>query len=206
MAESDSRPYGLVYLVTNLKTGKVYVGQTTTTVQNRWKGHCNSGHKSRLWLSIQAHGRHSFTIEKIAEAKTKAELDELEREFIAKHNATDSRFGYNFERGGSGAPRSKESAQSTAEKLRGRKLSEEQKQKIAASKKGKKLTAEHIAKVKAAKAGYRHSDEARRRMSEVKMGKTMPPVSAECRRKLSEASKASWAKRKQLQQSESHSA
>ena len=68
MAEANSKPYGVIYLVTNMVTEKVYIGQTIGTISARWKGHCNAGKSSRLWLSIQAHGRQAFKIEKIDEA------------------------------------------------------------------------------------------------------------------------------------------
>lgn len=196
MAESDSRPYGVIYLVTNTVTGKVYVGQTIGTLANRWKGHCNAGKSSRLWLSIQTHGRHAFTIEKIAEAFTKSELDDLECMYIAQYRATESDFGYNFARGGSGVPKSKAAAERGAAKLRGRTLTQEHKDKIAAAKRGVKQTAEHVANMIAAKTGYSHTQEARARMSAASMGKKMPAFSQEHRQRLSLASKALWARRK----------
>ena len=196
MAESDSRPYGVIYLVTNTVTGKVYVGQTIGTIANRWKGHCNAGKSSRLWLSIQTHGRHAFTIEKIAEASTKAELDALECLYIAHYKATEKDFGYNFARGGAGVPKSKDAAARGAAKLRGRTLSKEHREKIAAAKRGVKQTAEHVANMVAAKTGYSHTEEARKKMSVASMGKKMPTFSNEHRHKLSLASKALWAKRK----------
>ena len=196
MVKTDSKPYGLIYLVTNTVTGKVYVGQTISTVQARWKGHCNAGKGSRLWLSIETHGRAAFSIEKIDEALTKQELDDLERFYIAAYQSRDKSIGYNFERGGSGKPKTKDAVERVTAQLRGRTLPMAQREKIAASKRGVKHTQEHIANMLAAKIGYRHSDEAKAKMSAASMGKKMPIFSQVHRDKLSEASKSMWEKRR----------
>lgn len=196
MAESDSKPYGVIYLVTNKVTGKVYVGQTIMSLAARWKGHCNAGKSSRLWLSIQAHGRENFTVEQIDAALDKQELDNLERFYIAVYEATNKETGYNFERGGAGVPKSKDATERAAAKLRGRKLPVEQREKIAARKRGVKHTKAHVQNMIASKIGYKHSAEAREKMSLASLGKRMPPCTPEHRAKLSKAAKEDWARRK----------
>jgi len=42
---SASKPFGVVYLITNTVNGKVYVGQTTVGVSKRWKGHKDEARK-----------------------------------------------------------------------------------------------------------------------------------------------------------------
>ena len=196
MAEADSRPYGLIYRVTNRVTGRVYIGQTIMTLKERWKGHRGAGKSSRLWLSIQAHGREAFDIEQIDFAHCKRDLDELEIKYIEMYRSTDPAYGYNFERGGSGQPKSKESVAAGAEKLRGRSLTDEHKKNISIAKAGVKQTREQIEKMRAAKIGYKHTAEARQRMSLASIGKRMPPVSAAHREKLAAAARAVWAERK----------
>jgi group I intron endonuclease len=196
MAESDSKPYGLIYLVTNKANGKVYIGQTICTIAARWKGHCNAGKGSRLWLAIEAHGRAAFSVEKIDEASTKQELDDLECFYIAAYRSNDKQIGYNFERGGAGKPKTKDAVERVTAQLRGRTLPLAQREKIAATKRGVKHTQEHIANMIAAKIGYKHSEEAKAKMSAASMGKTMPTFSQEHREKLSAASKAMWEKRR----------
>lgn len=69
---------------------------------------------------------------------------------------------------------------------KGKPMSEEQKRKISEAHKGKP----------SGNKGKHHSEEAKRRMSEAHKGKKKPSFSEEHRRKLSEKSKAYWAKRK----------
>ena len=196
MAESDSKPYGVIYLVTNTVTGKVYIGQTIGTIAARWKGHCGAGKCSRLWLSIETHGRAAFRIEKIDEALTKQELDDLERFYIAAYRANDKQIGYNFERGGAGKPISKDATERIAAKLRGRKMSSDQVEKMAATKKGRARTdAEQqvLDRMAEINRGRRHTAESRKKMSDAVTGRKMKPVTEEHRRKLSEAAKVQWA-------------
>lgn len=195
MADSDSRPYGVIYLVTNKVTGKIYVGQTISDIKARWKGHCNAGKSSRLWHSIQKHGRESFTVEQIDSAETKEQLDDLERSYIALYDATNKDVGYNFERGGSGAPRTKDVAARVAEKLRGRKVPLESVQKMAATKKGRPRTEAEQAvldRMAEINRGRKHTEESIRRMSEAVTGIKMAPATPEHRKKLSDAAKKQW--------------
>jgi group I intron endonuclease len=196
MAESDSIPYGRIYLVTNTVTKRVYVGQTIGTLKARWKGHCNAPKSSRLRLSIDTHGREAFTIEQIAEAHTKQELNEMECLYIARYKATDKSFGYNFARGGAGAATLGDGRARGAEKLRGRKLPQEQKDKISARKKGVKPTPDHVARMiegKLKNGGFKHSEEAKAIMSAAAVGKKMPPCTDAHRLKLAEAARRQWA-------------
>ena len=68
---------------------------------------------------------------------------------------------------------------------------------------GKKHSPEAIQKLSEAMmgntngVGYKHSPEAKQKMSEAHKGKKMPPITEEQRKKLSEAMKSAWAKRKE---------
>lgn len=37
--------YGTIYKITNIKTGKVYIGKTTRSLNDRLQGHINSANK-----------------------------------------------------------------------------------------------------------------------------------------------------------------
>ena len=79
MGESDSKPYGLIYVVTNLVSGKQYVGQTVSTLKARWKGHCNGKKGIGILVdAIKKYGRESFSMVQIDVAYSKADLDEKE--------------------------------------------------------------------------------------------------------------------------------
>lgn len=100
MADSDSRPYGLIYVVTNKGNGKKYVGQTVSSLKSRWSGHRRSDSACRaLAASIKKHGKDNFTIEEIANAESRDELNSLEQ-FYVETLQTMVPFGYNIKAGG----------------------------------------------------------------------------------------------------------
>lgn len=201
MAETNSKPYGLIYLVTNKVTGKVYIGQTISTIAARWKGHCGAWKGSRLRLSIETHGRAAFSIEKIDEALDKNELDDLERFYIAAYGATNKEVGYNFQLGGAGKPISKDASERAAAKLRGRKVPRDSVEKMAATKRGRDRTEAEQAvldRMTKTNTGRRHTEEARKKMSDAVTGRKMRPATEEHRAKLSAASKAMWVKKKAM--------
>lgn len=195
MATPDSKPYGVIYLVTNNITGKVYIGQTISSIAARWKGHCNAGGNSRLWLSIERHGRSAFSVEKIDQADTKQELDELERFYIAAYGSRHKDVGYNFERGGSGEPKTKDAVERIAAKLRGRKVPKDAVEKMAATKRNRPRTPAEQAvlnRMAEMNRGRRHTAESIRKMSEAVTGRKTGPLTPEHRKKLSDAAKEQW--------------
>lgn len=95
---------GCVYKLTNLITGKCYVGMTTLTVQRRWKAHVwDSKRPSRCLITraIGKYGSIAFKIEILAVSTSRRRLFELERYFI---KALDTKHpnGYNLTFGGEG--------------------------------------------------------------------------------------------------------
>ena len=100
MAGKDFKPYGRVYLVTNLVNGKKYVGQTVLTLEKRWQKHCSVGSRcNALLAAITKYGRHSFSVMEIATAQTKAELDAMESCAVDAHQSL-APHGYNLRAGG----------------------------------------------------------------------------------------------------------
>lgn len=105
---------GYIYKITNKINGKVYIGLTTTSMEQRWKGHVNDSKKSNrhLYSSMRKYGIENFIMEKIDETEDFKHLGELERYYIKKYNSTDENFGYNNTYGGEsnqldGNPRTK---------------------------------------------------------------------------------------------------
>lgn len=195
-----SSPYGIVYSVTNRQNGMKYVGQTTQSMSDRWRRHRNGGRECRLlWNAICKYGHESFSIEVLASAYDRDELDAKEVEFIALLETRDRARGYNLASGGHGALHAPESKLKISESLRGRPLTSECKRKISEAKLGKKQTPEQIAKMMHAKSinkGFKHTAAAKLKMSQSALGKKMPPATAEHRARLSVAAKAAWAARK----------
>jgi len=91
MEEEANKPYGFIYITTNLINGKKYVGQKT--YNNRWKCYLGSGKYFKL--AVKKHGRENFVKEIVAIAYCKDELNKLEAEYIKKFNAVQSADYYN---------------------------------------------------------------------------------------------------------------
>lgn len=121
-----------VYIYT-FPNGKKYVGQTIYTMEHRagFQGsYYKKSHQPLLYNAIQKYGWDSIVKETI-ECNNQEELDNLEKELIAKYHTTDKNYGYNVANGGASRSISEEGKQRIREKLTGRKLSDSTKQKIA---------------------------------------------------------------------------
>lgn len=95
--------YGTIYKITNTKTGKVYIGKTTKSLNDRLQGHINNadkGNNFKLSLAIRKYGKENFIIEPIDFAETREELNEKEIHYISEYNSLED--GYNMTMGGEG--------------------------------------------------------------------------------------------------------
>lgn len=129
--------YGVVYLIWNMLNGKKYVGQTTKTVEERFRQHkrCKKG---LIGKAIRKYGKEKFRYGVIVSCMSKAEMDEKEKFFIIALRSKNP-FGYNQTDGGDGAvgytPTTEHRANISAS-LTGRHLSPEHRKNISASKSG----------------------------------------------------------------------
>lgn len=95
---------GHIYKITNLINGKIYVGKTIKSIQERFKEHIKkaSQHPNRyLYDAMNHYGCENFFIESIEECEDTF-LDEREIFWIKKLNATNPQIGYNLTNGGEG--------------------------------------------------------------------------------------------------------
>lgn len=91
-----------VYVHINKINGKMYVGQTHKSPENRW---CNGkGYKSspHFYSAIQKYGWDNFEHEIVASNLTKDEADNFERLLIDRLNLMQREYGYNLKEGGAG--------------------------------------------------------------------------------------------------------
>jgi GIY-YIG catalytic domain. len=91
-----------LYVITNIKTQKRYVGHTTTSLTNRAANHssyANAGDNRDLYQAIREYGDNNFTIQQIDTAHTLEEVDEKEKRFIQQYNSLVPN-GYNLASGG----------------------------------------------------------------------------------------------------------
>jgi group I intron endonuclease len=142
----------------------------------------NSGNKTYLYRAIRKYGPEAFSIKSLVRAVDKDQMDALEIFFIRTLETQNPEIGYNITAGGGGRlgtkrPHTEAEKAHMKEVMTGRNVTWGDK--ISATQKGKTLTPEHIAALKIGQKGCKK-----------------PPRSPEHLRKISENSKARWAKLK----------
>ena len=148
--EATDKKY-CVYMHKNKINNKVYIGQTGTSVEDRWQN--GRGYKGCTLFerAIQKYGWDNFEHIILEDNLTREEVGRSERKFIMLYDSTNPEKGYNISTGGEsghigvkmsdevrkkmsearkGVPFSQEHKDKISEALKGRTISEEQKQKI----------------------------------------------------------------------------
>jgi group I intron endonuclease len=102
----ESDYYGIIYKATCKDTGKIYIGQTILSLEERIRGHLKQArkvqlkHKSYFSRAYSKHGPDAFTWEIIDYAESRQELNEKETHYIYKYDALNREKGYNTAGGG----------------------------------------------------------------------------------------------------------
>lgn len=92
--------FGIIYKVTNIINGKIYIGQTIQSLYKRWYRHCNSKEDCRYFCNaIRKYGKENFIIN-IIEIVMIDKLDEREKYWIQRLSANIKGIGYNILIGG----------------------------------------------------------------------------------------------------------
>lgn len=152
---------GFIYKITNINTGKVYIGQTTQPPTKRCKGHFKAlrrgvHHSQYLQRSFNKHGESAFEFE-VIDVVSSDKLDEYEIYYIEYYNSFKD--GYNMTMGG-GGHLGVEMTESTKQKLRDANL-------------GKKQSFEAIEKRRQKMIGHTTSEDTRKKLSDAHKGKIM---------------------------------
>lgn len=174
----EEKPYGIVYKVTNLIDGKIYVGQTAQTLWRRRRAHENECARSTAYFhrSLKKHGFENFQWEEIESCHSKEELHAREIYWIEQFQCM-APAGYNSAEGGKGGAYLESHKRRISEALTGRVISEATRQKISLLKKGRKQSPETIAKFKERIGeknhffGKKHSEETRKLIGEKSKGR-----------------------------------
>lgn len=93
---------GYIYLITNKVNQKKYVGQTRTTIKERYKKHIKTSRTSNrhLYCAMRKYGIENFIIEELERVENDNQLDIREQYWISYYNSYYN--GYNETKGGSG--------------------------------------------------------------------------------------------------------
>lgn len=101
----EEEPYLIIYKATNKINGKVYIGQTTNSLEHRKNQHLRETNSRRkdygiFHDAIKEYGFDAFTFQAIDTAESLDELDEKERYWISYYKSDNFKYGYNQDSGG----------------------------------------------------------------------------------------------------------
>lgn len=199
---------GRIYKIICIPTGKIYIGQTTHTPEQRLKAHIRSacrGSDHKFHRAIRKYGSENFTVEEVSihYADDKQSLRKiLNKEEISAIKMYDSKKnGYNSTLGGDGglgyhfseeikskiSERQKEYYKTHDSPFKGHHFSEETKQYLREKFTGRKLSDETRHKMSLARKGYRHSEETKEKIRQSRLGKKRKPFSDEWKKNISKS-------------------
>lgn len=95
----DNKKY-CVYMHVNKINGKIYIGITRQTVEQRWKTNGKGYKKQCFYKAIKKYGWNNFNHIILFDKLTKEEAESKEKELISYYKSNNSEFGYNIENGG----------------------------------------------------------------------------------------------------------
>ena len=179
----------LVYLLTNLVNGKVYVGKTYRSAEYRWKSHVSAaknGSEYYIHKAIRKHGDWSFTVSVLFEGLTEEEAARIEIEQIAHFRSSESDFGYNLTLGGEGQRPNEETRKKLSacqsgpfNPMYGTHHTEESKENLSRKMKGRIFSEESIRKMSESRIGWVYPEETRNRQSEAAKRRWSDPEARE---------------------------
>ena len=168
----------IIYKATNRINGLSYIGQTIQPLEYRIKKHFN-GKKTYFSNALNKNGEESFDWIVLEECKSKDELDEREKYYIAKFDTMRPN-GYNLTLGGDGGTLGYRHTKESIKKM-SKPKSKEHKEKLSKLAKGRRLSKETRRKISKFMSernkGNKHSKETRRKISEkakLRVGKLNP--------------------------------
>lgn len=84
----------------NKTNGKIYIGITGNSIEDRWRKGKGYKHCCKFWNAIQKYGWDGFEHIILFEDLCKEDAENMEIKLIREYNTTDDNFGYNIQNGG----------------------------------------------------------------------------------------------------------
>ena len=180
---------GIIYKAVCLENQKIYVGQTTCSLEVRKRNHFTCKGCKHFYAALKKYGKASFVWEILEESEDKEKLDEAEIRWIAFYDSTNPEKGYNLSTGGQGASH-KQSLETKLKHSEAMKafyatLTEEEKQARYSFQKGKTMPEKIRKKISKARLGKPFTEEHKQHLA--KAWETRADVTQETRQKLSRA-------------------
>lgn len=142
-----------IYKYTNNVNGKVYIGQTRHTLEERaQKDGRNYAGSRKFYNAIQKYSWDAFVPEILAEVETEEEANKLEEYYIALYDSRNDDKGYNIKPGGDNHENSPETRALISKNAKER----------------------YKDKTKNPMYGRKHTEESKRKQSECKLGEKNP--------------------------------
>ncbi len=183
-----------IYLITNEKNGKYYVGQTARGFSRRWSAHKSESRAgkidTRILRAIRKYGPDSFSHQILTSCEDTEKGYELERLWVISLDSTNPKVGYNLTFGGKGLSRSTDESKQKNKEARARtgfRHTEEAKDRIRVAMTGREVSKETRAKISKICKGRTYSDETLAKMSA--SAKNKKPMTEETKKKIGDASR-----------------
>lgn len=188
-----------IYVYT-FPNGKVYVGKTKTSIEQRAGSNgCRYGDNTLVGRAIRKYGWINVKKEILVDNLSESEANKKEREIIRELDATNRLCGYNLTKGGDGGAvvnrkvsveTRKKIGRKNSVALKGRKLPDEVRAKISEATMGHEVSNETREKIRIANIGKKHSAETRQKIADANRNR-----SPETLEKLSQSLKKSGKER-----------
>jgi group I intron endonuclease len=170
----------VIYQLKNLVDGKVYIGQTTKRLRDRFVRYLDRSNPF-LKRAVLKHGANNFELSVLQRCRTVERLNIREQYWIRRFKSDDALFGYNLQPGGDNKRMHESTRKILSFACSGWYHTPEAKARIAAAGIGKQSA-----------LGHHHTEDAKRRIGEASRGNKHSrgrKHSPESRQKMSEAQK-----------------
>jgi group I intron endonuclease len=165
----------IIYKITNLINGKVYIGQTTRRLKDRFVRYVQKGIQTYFFNAIEKYGYDKFMVSIVQQCVNREELNEREQYWISFYKSTLSKHGYNSHPGGLNKEMHERTKLILSEKCSGWHHTEEARKRIGEAGKGRHLgkhySKSHRENLSKAHMGFVFSEQRKKNFSEKMKGR-----------------------------------